>query len=542
MAKHFLYLTNDRLISLIHAGNTITAKESFVPSEVFSERFTTQLIKYRDLTTHLITDLIEEDFRLETVPHLRGSDLTAVLDRKMAQLYRASTFRHAIVQGREAEGRRDDRVLFHAVTNGELLKPLIAALEKHMIPLVGIHSSAVLSGRLLKQLAIEFPHTLLVTIIPDFGLRQTYFQNKQIKFSRVTPIITDEAESAGSLIAAETSRTWQYLDSLRYFSDGDTLEVCLLVHARDRETVANAVRSYPLLKYRFLDIDEVAKTIKLKSPPASSHAEEVLVHVFAGAPIKNHFADAPQRRFAAFRRLRVVLFALTGLVLAAGAAGTAFNLYQAGQISAEIDRREKITRGVNNEYQSVVQSVSQQQIGSDAVRDSTAFFNTHIRPEPASPGAFLRELSAVLTAFPAVRLTQVVWQPSNDEASAPHFVPTRTTAKLAIVSTAPVSAPSQAPVAAPTAADERNPALSTNSFQVGIVEAAITQFDGDFRKVLADVDRFNQAVNAVPGIKSIILTMPLDVRAEAGLIAGKSELGASEARFVLKLIRTVPKK
>jgi hypothetical protein len=115
--------------------------------------------------------------------------------------------------------------------------------------------------RLLKELAIVFEHTLLVTIVPDFGLRQTYFQNKQIKFSRLTPIIYHEGQSVGSLIAAETSRTWQYLDSQRYFAGGDSLEVCMMVHARDREMIADAIRTYPLLKYCFLDIEDVAAKI-----------------------------------------------------------------------------------------------------------------------------------------------------------------------------------------------------------------------------------------------------------------------------------------
>lgn len=543
MAKHFLYLTNDRLISLIHDGNAIVAKETFAPGDIYAERFVTHLVRYKALLTHVVTDLIEEDFRIETVPHLRGGDQTAVLERKLGQLYRASTFRHAIIQGREAEGRRDDRVLFHAVTNSDLLKPLLVILEKQAIPLLGIHSSAVLSGRLLKLLEIDFPHTLLVTIIPDFGLRQTYVQNKQIKFSRITPIITDEAESAGSLIAAETSRTWQYLDGLRHFSSGDTLEVCLLVHERDRAMVADAVRSYPLLKYRFLDLAEVSARVKLKGAPMSSHAVDLLVHCYAQSAIPNHFADATQRRFSVFRRARTALFAFTGTVIVAGAVGAGFNLFQAGRIASEIDRRERITRGVNAEYQQVVLSMSDQKIASEGVRDSTAFFNTHIRPQPASPGPFLREISPVLARFANVRLRQVVWSPSNDETFVPPYTPSTTVGAMPVVSEVAAAAsttPAPAPTPAPTG-DGRNPPLSNNAFQIAIVEAAITAFTGDFRATLAEVEAFNKAVNGIPGIKSTILVTPLDLTSDATLKASKSERVVSEARFALKLVRKVAK-
>ena len=217
MSKHFLYLTNDKLVALIWKGGTIVERDVFGSTELAMPAFTQYVARHRDVSTYIVTDLIEEDFRLDTVPHLRGNDQDAVLGRKLAQLYRASPFRHGIIQGREQEGRRDDKVLYHAVTNPELLKPLLAILDRAEVPLEGIYSSAVLSGRLLEALHAFFQHTLLVTIVPDFGLRQTYFQNKQIKFSRLTPIVFDEGQPVGDLIAAETSRTWQYLDSLRFF-------------------------------------------------------------------------------------------------------------------------------------------------------------------------------------------------------------------------------------------------------------------------------------------------------------------------------------
>ncbi|MEQ1516774.1 MAG: hypothetical protein ABL931_09825, partial [Usitatibacteraceae bacterium] len=176
MAKHFLYLTNDKLIALVWRRGEIVERDVFGSSDLGSLAFGEYVDKHRTISTYVVTDLIEEDFRLDTVPHLRGNDQDTVIGRKLAQLYRASTYRHGIVQGREPEGRRDDKVLYHAVTNPELLKTLLQTLENAEVPLQGIYSSAVLSGRLLSALNAFFKHTLLVTIVPDFGLRQTYFQ------------------------------------------------------------------------------------------------------------------------------------------------------------------------------------------------------------------------------------------------------------------------------------------------------------------------------------------------------------------------------
>lgn len=550
MAKHFLYLTNDKLIALMWNAGAIVERDVFAATDAATPRFAEYLAARRTTPAYLVTDLIEEDFRPDTVPHLRGNDRDAVLGRKLTQLYRATNFRHAIVQDREEEGRRDDRVLYHAVTNPDLLKPWLAALEEQSIPLEGVFSSAVLSVLLPRALDIFFTHTLVVTIVPDFGLRQTYFRNKQIKFSRLTPILYDEGQSVGELIAAETSRTWQYLDSLRHFAGDDTLEVCILVHLRDREMIADAIRAYPLLKYRFLDIDEVASKIKLKPAPNSSHAEEVLVHLFAQARLENHFADAQQTRFALFRRARIALSALTAGVLAAGVAATAFNLYQATVISGEIDSRNQAASRLQAEYQSISTEMRKQTSASGVARDASLFYGHQVRPEPAAPGAFINRLAEVISEFPRVNVLQINWMTSHDSAAVPGFVPVPAPTPPTVRSEVRVAAGAAGAAAAggavqgllpPVQSNEANPPLAGNKFQVAVLEAAITPFDGRIRDALEEIDRFVARVNQLPGMKATLVVTPFDSRPAATITGAVTEQKSAdtEARFAVKIVRTM---
>ena len=114
MAKHFLYLTNDKLVALVWKSGAIVERDVFGSTELGLPAFREYIARHRTVSTYVVTDLIEEDFRLDTVPHLRGNDQDAVLGRKLSQLYRASPFRHGIIQGRETEGRRDDKVLYRS--------------------------------------------------------------------------------------------------------------------------------------------------------------------------------------------------------------------------------------------------------------------------------------------------------------------------------------------------------------------------------------------------------------------------------------------
>ncbi len=550
MAKHFLYLTNDRLISLVWNRGAITSRESFLAADASSRSAQSHMEKYLGLPTYLITDLVEEDFRLDTIPHLRGSDANAIISRKLGQIYRSSNLRHAVIQGREEEGRRDDKVLYHAVTNTDLIKPWLDLLEKAEVPLVGVYSSPVLSTRLLKALDLQFPHTLLVTVIPDFGLRQTYFRDQQIKFSRITPMVYDEGQSVGGLIAAEIGRTWQYLDSLRYFAGGEALEICILAHARDQPMITDAIRKYPALKYRFLDVEQVSTKIGLKKPPSSSHAEQILVHTYAQTGLPNHFAEPQMRRFAIFRKARIVLFAFTAAVLTVGVAGTAFNFFEASQISNRIDARESVVRNSQSEYQTIFNTMRQQKLASDVARDTSAFYKSQIRPQPAAPGALLSDVSTVMAEFPRVKLLGLTWSVGADERAIPYYTTMPANGALEVTSDLKSASPVVAggPVNSPGANPNANNAQTANDanatwpgakVQFAIIDAAITPFDGDFRATLAEVERFKTRMNAVPGLKTTIESMPLDIRSTASIIAtGKrTGFGLAEARFVLKVVR-----
>src|SRR3569832_532113 len=100
MARHFLYLTNSRLVSLVTRRGSIVARREFAVSGAGAAQFERHLATLAQVPTHLFTDLAEEDFRLDTVPHVGRGDQQAVLQRKLTQIFRNTPFRYAHMQGR----------------------------------------------------------------------------------------------------------------------------------------------------------------------------------------------------------------------------------------------------------------------------------------------------------------------------------------------------------------------------------------------------------------------------------------------------------
>lgn len=535
MASHFLYLTNTLLVALLTRGKRIVARREFAVSGAGAEDFQRYLAPLRAHPVHLFTDLAEEDFRLDTVPHVGAGDREAIFARRLAQIYRNSPYRHARLQGREPEGRRDDRVLYTAITNPEVLKPWLDAIERLRVPLSGIHSAAVFSRVLLEELDLEIPHALLVTFSPGLSLRQTYFKDGEFRFSRQTPVDLEEGQTLGTIVAEETTRTWQYLDSLRHFGSEDRLEVCVLVHASDRRDIEPALRGFAQIQYRVLDMEEVAAKLALKPPPLGSTAEEVFVHLFLLRPGENHFAGAEMRRHATLRTARLVLNQVSAAVLLAGLAWGGYNLSRILQGLAADERVGQQLQAYNREYDEITRRLPSFGVGGSAMRDAVTFFNSSIRTFPAI-NDFVRPLSAVLSAHPQVKLTQLSWRATDDPALRPALAPSPLKVQP------PVKSVARAPEGSAAADDGPSPTFTSGRYEVALLEATLQVPSHDFRGALEGVERLASDISRIPGYKAEVLESPLDLRPALALQGrlGEAQPPTMDTRFVLRIVRERP--
>ena len=244
-----------------------------------------------------------------------------------------------------------------------------------------------------------FPHTLLVTFTPGDAMRQTYFKDNEIKFSRLTPgRPRGQGQTLGAMIAEETTRTWQYLDSLRHFGPDDRLEVCVLVHPTDRAAVQPELRDFAQIQYRVIDIEQAVDEAGVEARRRSTRrAEEVMVHLFLLRPAANHFASPELRRYAhaaaRAHRDQPGRGRWCSPRASPGAATTC---------RARSRPRRSTTRSCARsptspaEYEEVNRATCRRfGVGGATMRDAVAFYNTRIKGFPSLP-EFLRPLSAVL--------------------------------------------------------------------------------------------------------------------------------------------------
>ena len=178
---------------------------------------------------HALVDAVEEDYRFEHLPHAGARDRSAMVERRARQRYRTSPFHGATRLGRSAEGRRDDRYLFAALTNPDIFTPWATAIQGAGLALAGLHPLPMLMPVLAQRLGVGSVPSLLV-VSTAAGLRQSFIVDGELRLSRLTPHAPDRERAA--LAVDEIAATCQYLEALRLRTADVPLDV-VLVETRD---------------------------------------------------------------------------------------------------------------------------------------------------------------------------------------------------------------------------------------------------------------------------------------------------------------------
>lgn len=359
----------------------------------------------------LLTDLIEEDFRHETIVHLRGREHHAQIQRKFEQFYRNTPFREATLHQRQQDGRRDDEMLFSALTNPTLIQIWLDIMLVEHIPLVGIYSVPGISKPLADRLHAD--HVLLLTWEKHAGLRQTYFNNRRLYLSRLTPVGDDH--SFCEVVATEVARTQQYLKSLSLLPLGQTLQVYIVCHPTDRNELQSRLHDAGDMSYIYLDIRQLGREVGLHDDHPDSDATHLLLHLLAAHPPTTHYANSEHTYYFGLWHAERRLFWLSALVAAACLLWGGANLWEAGRMDADRTALEAQTQQLSRHTRQIVQGFPVQLAAADDMKSAVTSLRKLDSYSPP-PEEIWRGLSAALEAYPRIRIDHLSWQGGGSEA------------------------------------------------------------------------------------------------------------------------------
>lgn len=503
MARRFLILiTSEHVSSWLWQDGRLLSERAYPPTDAGRDAFARFLQRHGGEPVSILTDLVEEDYRFEAVPHLVGPDRSSLFERKLDQYYRSTPYRHAAVQGRDKEGRRDDRVLFSALTNPGLLNPWVDAIARQGVPLRGIYSAPLLSGALAGRVAAS--HVLLLTWEANAGLRQTYFLGGNLRFTRLTGGV--DHDNLVERTVSECALTVKYLASLSLLPADHPLDVCILCDAADQRELAARLRIAPELRYHYLDTGEVGRSLGYKGELNGSDATPLLLHALARKPPPNQYGNPAHTHFFSLWRLRRALQAAAAAALLATLGAGLFNVWDAYRLKWRAEELALETRALEGSYRNLTADFPKIGATTENIKAAVTAAERLAAYTPA-PRELLAKLARVLDAFPAVQIAGLGWHGSfNPDAAAEG---------------------AGAEAAAPEGA---LPA------QVMLVSGEIWPFDGDYRKALDTIERLRAAL-AQQGLEAKAVKLPLDLRPESTLSGGaEAQAAGRHAPFELRIV------
>lgn len=495
--KHclLLFLSADRLHAQLMTGGKIAAQHDFSDAPDDRNRFDA-FLQTAKCPAYLLTDLIEEDFRHEIVPHLTGRNRTALLQRKFDQFYRSTPYSQATLLQRQKTGRRDDDMLFSALTNPALITPWLEIMLARQIPLAGIYSVPQISAPLVKDHPSN--HLLLISWEKYSGLRQTYFIEHRLQISRLTP--AHDELSFRDTVVEELSRTYEYLKSLSMLPVGQTLDVRLLGHSDDLFKLQLELPRRADMHYDFIDLADIAKQMKIEHRFTDSDASQIFLHQLATKPPKSSYARPEHTRYNTLWQWRRALNATSAALLLGSLLWSGADIWQSMANEREAASLKEQAQQLANEAQQITLTFPSTQAPASDMKAAVSAIHAlnHLAP---APGEILRPVSAALDRYPQIALDELAWQAGATE-----------------------------PVADNSPADSHAEIITLNGH--------LSDFVTDYRAALNYLERFEGEL-AAQGYRVAALKKPLDISA-SGSIADQHEAHSAALGFSLKLSRLKP--
>lgn len=379
------------------------------------EYFSKNADTFRDKPFHVLVNIIGEDYRFEKVAHLIGKYKTDFHAKRMQQLFRGSQFCMSNVQGREERGRREDWVLFSGVLTENKVQPWINLVTRGGRYLAGVHMvSHLLSGSVLNAVGGNDKGNNLVMTIHERGLlRQTFFVNGHLRFSRVSKINDESAEQVGASIKRELERTLQYLSSLK-ISIGSGMTVRVVSPSTMVGQLREAVASGERIRFDFQDVAQIASRIGLKAPiEALGRDSSLPLHIMFSSLIPQQLAKV---RFITYYWTQLFTKAAIAVLVFYGvfAYWTPLSYLNEGYDDSSIAQSlEEEAAGLQRRYDNEVRGIIGDPPSSPENMRAVSELYSVLESVSVSPTQMMYFIGQGLRQNPNVEITEIDWQLSN---------------------------------------------------------------------------------------------------------------------------------
>ncbi len=534
LAKRVVYITASEANVYLFKDACLHGPEEFRLDQNGLKSFSSLLSGSDEMLTYLIVDVVEEEFRNETVPHLFGGERKALIDRRLDQYYRATPYKGSLIQGREEAGRRDDRILFTALTNPDVVNPWVECLLENKVPIVGIYTPSVLGCDLLQQLEVNFENVLLMTRQKNSGVRQSYFQGKQLMLSRLVPIAELNEELSAELVFSEIEKARRYLARLQLLPFDKALDVCVISDSETIEIISgnspgNSPGNFPgkyrdtdLARLHVFNIEDLFVDLGINQQESARFCDRIYSRLLMAKTPALSYTGAGDTKYRKSRQKRLAMYAASVVFFMASLVWSSMNFIEGGLLESHSQEAHKSALLVQSEYDKIFAKIPETSVKPGGLKESVeiekALKNHKALPQPL--------LMAISMGFDdaSLKMDSIEWIVTSDPDAS---VDGRYKNKIQNI--------------AIKAAGKLQSDNTEKLYQVALVNGSFEKFSGNYRKAF---DAVNNLASRLKGHADIIdvqaIRLPLDISSNSSLTGQTGiKADARDAVFVLRVVLEV---
>ncbi|MBI5784709.1 MAG: hypothetical protein HZA64_04545 [Rhodocyclales bacterium] len=510
-ARRLLFLDSLGLTAYRWQTGGPHAEATFTADSAGLEAFDEYLNQRHTSLFYLLADVADEGFQIEDLPYVHGSDRDEMLQRKLSQYFYGTPLSMAMSLGRAKTGRRDEKFLFAGLTGYPQFEPWLQTIRGAEAQLAGVYSVPLVLISLVGKVVDKTKPVLLMSVTRA-GLRQTFFDSGQLRFSRLTPMATNMVGEVATACGTETKKIYQYLASQRLVVRDAPLQTLVLAHPSHFGIIGDRCESTPERQVQMVDLVAEAAKHGLKEVPADSRGDALFLHLLARQAPSDQFAPAPERRQFRLWQTRVALNGIAGVVLAASllyAGSQMINHVELsganGLLQSEVDLGKR-------RYSGMLQDLPPVSISYDSLRVLTDRFEALAKRSPG-PEPMLEHISLALSKSPKVDLTKLDWSIANSPDETPSGI------------------------GAASRGNAGGPAATGSGYAVVRIQAQLPlSMVSDHRSQLDAVNAFAEMLRG-PDIQVQVLTLPFETESGKSIRSTDASGLVDPPRFVLKMAR-----
>ena len=506
-----LLITDQQTQLLLWQQRKLAFLGDFKSANEDRESFTQHLSRYPDHRLILVTDLIDENFRHDTIIHVGGADREALIKRKLDFAFRTTRYRIGKVKGREKDGRKQDKLMLAAISKPDAIDGWVDLLLEKKRAIQSITSIAWLLRHSLSVRKLEKERALLLACVdPGNSLRQSFFQDGKLLFSRLTNLSAQKGQPLASEIRNETLQVRQYLERIQFVPYESNLRIqLLLARPKSELQLVEPVPDNNIVEFAYLS-EELGKTVVDVPNELLTPNHFILARVLAATSPANIYAPASATRYHNLLRIGSLITLAAGILLVIGILGVAPMVLWANQKLTEAQGFVARTQPLLREYSELSKRFPETELPPVEMALVVDAYS-RLKSQSFSPISALNDIGRALQGKKGIHIQSIEWvvEPKPKEIAK---VDPANKGKKAKQPRKPA-----VPQLTSTPETELTAELLRKNARLKWILSGQASAESSFREAQNEVIALSDALAMIPNAKVNATRMPIDVRTDVEL-------------------------